>query len=888
METTQIRRKTFTYGKSRKQLHKQSIFDDPVIGEPQITTIDLPPYDGPGSMTTKKRNQDVSALGEHHPGSASGSPGPRQTSSLKADDIHDSSDSSSSQSSDRNGSVSSSILDILDSDEEACAQQLQPVEVKRRKITPLNSRPISTSNARMQKQNPPIATAPRQRQKRPIRIESVHSVQTANATPHGAHATQHDHVRTRNPRRTSSKKSPHVQDHTLLQTQKEVPRTPRARRTLQERDDRSQGVTSPSEIGLTLLRLTPDKSDRRTSIISNNGSATPRRVRQKLIDRLDAPAGGTTPHADHPRAENEVQDDLDQDLAAQQALSTKASGLALAGLADPPTLPKNSTTSDGRSKTTYAKERSHLSGMVDELDTITASQSSRSQNAILPAPGQLFHPDTAVASEANENDDASAANAVKSIHELRQAGINNRFERDLETLFEDLEPAASPSKASVIQALLQLIPKLKSQGFARQFVEIGMTSRLARCAQVDTDTVSAVLLILALSHLFQVDHVDLELLQPAFRAIAHLSSSILNSTQPFTTIVRDRKQNFSKALIRDLVIFSSTISIGDHRDEVCKTPCHIALGALEHSLQTFKRQKSMPPDLPIPLFNQLLSLLSSQCNAAAYQTKHKAMRATLSILEFSAVSRALQDRGRDEEADLNYQLLGDVVTRIVNSTAIEHTDVKGIALRLVVSLTNKEPDVCAALAGTDLIPAVFSIVKQDLPCLSESADKGDEFNHVKLDSVIMALGCLLNLVDCSIEARNRMYTSSSTSSSNVQWLVSAFNDRAGKATEVPLPFFCGRIKLSPIQATTIAQSEVLVAFGYMSMLLCTLCLEDSIYRHVAQSVHGKDVTLLCVEAEEFLDKLETVASLNPDDPATSTFNERFRSILVSLSARIIS
>jgi hypothetical protein len=67
------------------------------------------------------------------------------------------------------------------------------------------------------------------------------------------------------------------------------------------------------------------------------------------------------------------------------------------------------------------------------------------------------------------------------------------------------------------------------------------------------------------------------------------------------------------------------------------------------------------------------------------------------------------------------------------------------------------------------------------------------------------------------------------------------------------------------------------------MLLCTLCLDVNVCRFVAESIKGKDVTALCKEAQDFLDKLEKLASLNPDDPGT--FTERFRSILVSLTAQ---
>ena len=546
----------------------------------------------------------------------------------------------------------------------------------------------------------------------------------------------------------------------------------------------AQPVASPSQLGLTSLRLTPDKMDQHIHLGSNDDFVTPRRVRKRLTDRLDAPEGDSILPLSSPGSEKKIQ--LGEGLTTKRPLTPRSSTLATVDLADVHTPPRISKPVDARSRVTYAKERSHLSDMVDELEDLSAPQRSHSQAVIPPIAVRLFKPDATADPDPNDSDDASPATAVKSIHELRQAGINNRFERDLETLFEDIEPPSSPSKASRIQALLQLIQKLKDPSFARQFVEVGMTRRLARCALMDTDTdiASAVLLTLSLSSLLSLDHVSLEHLLTAFKAIVHLSPSLLINDQSFTKVVRDRRQNLSKALIRDLVEFSREMKVGDRREAISSTPQHVTLFALEYSLRNIRGQKTIPADLPVALFNQLLSLLSTLCENTASQNENQVITATLSILEYSAVSRASQTREGQKDTALDHRLLGAAVTRLMNRTTSEHVGVKSIALRLIVSLTNNEPVVCTALAETDLIPAVFFVVKQDLPSLSDSADSGDEFNNSKLDSVIMALGCLLNLADCSSEARKRMYTSSTLDSSNVQWLVSVFNDRAGKAAEV--------------------------------------------------------------------------------------------------------
>jgi len=139
MEMLQHRRKAVTYGKSRKRLQLESIFDDEDIRRTHIRLSTLPgQVSSQPSVTTKripdgievKGHQSILLHGQHS----------RLASPSNTNQSQVSSDSSNSQFSLPNGSTNFSMLDILDSDEEACAQQLQPVEFKRRKVTSLKKR----------------------------------------------------------------------------------------------------------------------------------------------------------------------------------------------------------------------------------------------------------------------------------------------------------------------------------------------------------------------------------------------------------------------------------------------------------------------------------------------------------------------------------------------------------------------------------------------------------------------------------------------------------------------------------------------------------------------------------------------------------------------------
>jgi hypothetical protein len=751
MDLLQNRRKVVTYGKSRRKLHIESIFGDQASSKSQIDARN--PFDQTVYKTsiTKKRNPIEIAIQQDEVISHSNGQDTRTASPNNIDHGNDSSDSSSSQSSQQDGSQSSSILDLLDSDDEACAQQLQPVEVKRRKITPLNTRPGPTIATRAQKSKPGTTTVARNKQKTKT-----------------SHATQR-------------RSTPSVLDAPSAPAERISPQTPKARRILQRTDERSRPIASPSQLGLTSLRLTPEKKEISSS--PEQRTITPRRVRQRLTDLLDAPETGAKSQAASPRSRHKTPVEMYESSTIDPTHDSKHPALTSASFADVSSSMKVSKVPDESFRFTYAKERSHLSDMVDEIEQLKSTQALNLEATVPVNSSNLLRPEAIASQDLEDSDDASAASVVKSIHELRQAGINNRFERDMETLFEDLEPRSSPSKALKVQALLQLNQQLKGANFARQFVEAGLTRRLARCAQLDTDTVSAVLTTFALSEVFPLDRVSPGDLLSAFQALVRLAPGMLIQTQPFHKVVIDRKQNLSKALTRDLVEFGKAVKVETLGNSVLWTPQSVALFVLEHLLRTIRKSRTVSIDLPTSLFNQILEILS--VSIEEYEAQRRLVEVALTVLEYSAVSSASRTHENQAETTTpNYSLLGDAVTRLMQCTSVEERNVKSIALRLVVSLTNDEPVVCTSLAETDLIPAVFSIIEQELPPLSESADSGDEFDASKLDSVIMALGCLLNLADCSSEARDRMYAPSKTGVSNVHWLVSMFNQRAGRAQDV--------------------------------------------------------------------------------------------------------
>ena len=85
---------------------------------------------------------------------------------------------------------------------------------------------------------------------------------------------------------------------------------------------------------------------------------------------------------------------------------------------------------------------------------------------------------------------------------------------------------------------------------------------------------------------------------------------------------------------------------------------------------------------------------------------------------------------------------------------------------------------------------------------------------------------------------------------------------------------------------TIDQTQILVAFGYISALLCTLCLSPLARDRISRNIKGDGLSQLLEAATTFLDHLQTVEeALESDGASPSGFTTRFRVVLDAVKQR---
>ena len=827
MEVTTSRRKAFTYGKASRKPLVHDLFDVGV--EFDACAGNTEEHNSSMSHTAKNTDPTTRCVGSiGHWGQSAGSPSPpRQLeyefpyTSLQA------------QASDDHASANGSPFDLLSSDEEASTKRSLS-QIKRRKITQSRSqanigRERQPGKSRLQAQE---LSARIERGQTEL-VDSKNRALFAKSTSHTTHnplaysrpAVKHtaQPVRTedglkasgtqrkiatektirakvaqtsKTTRATSPK--PLIRKHNSEILSREEPDWPASNDITPKRKRRPatnvDATPSPSNLELGALRLTPVRTPSSPTEIGrsragSHGSITPGRTKSRLVDKLDAPS--------EPDARSEGYFDLDTNLASGTKFHTlkgeaprqperPAHGerpLSMLQQTDS----SQSITAHSRPKPTYAKQRSHLSDMMDDVGSLVSSES---QQSVLSTNSQVSSFASQMELEPDDSDDPTTTGRLKSIHELRRAGASNRFDRDVELLMEDIEAGPTLSKALRLQALGQLIKRLRESAFLAHFVHGNFVYRLTACVSPKLDLLSAILFVVVIEQLAAADALTVKTLMRLFEATANLAPTMLKERRPLAKLANDRKQNLSKASVKDMAeleqyILEHGILQGHSNSSI--PPQLLALSVLQRTLKSLLGHYE-PVTIPTSLVAGALLAIQGRLPEIRNGTNSPAglevIKLALSWLELCCADHSGGIHSYVEQDKSFANTLADVTILPVDDAdadAVQHS-----VLRLVVSLSNNNPSICHGLSGSALARHIFAVIDEHFLRLAKAAEQEEALDDSKLDTVILALGCWLNFTDCDASIRASMLETVDGNPSQLERLLLIFNELVSQATEVHL------------------------------------------------------------------------------------------------------
>lgn len=610
-------------------------------------------------------------------------------------------------------------------------------------------------------------------------------------------------------------------------------------------NDSDASAASPSQLGLDHLKLeaeeSPEPSPIREPPAFQPGPTLPR-GRKRLIDRLDA-ASNQPPV----RAET-VATDFAKELERLHHGVGKEKPLPNS---ERPQLSRTGSSQGrqtyGRAKNTYAKERSHLSDMVDELDDMsTAGSQGASQQflaGLLPTgPSQL---QSQLELESDSSEDAPTFR-LKSIYELRQAGTNSRLEKEVEDLMADANPTGG-SKALRIQALMQIMRKMSQDGFAIFLSEYAL-DRFTAWSTLMKDKISKLLLGMVFWRLIQCSTTSPPRLKQIIQCVIANSSS-LPPLNTIAQIAKTRAENLSKSTVQDLIDFEQTVlseGLLPAYEGEGVIPAAITLGVLNDSLKKIIDAGTITP-LPQSSYAQIIALLQQVSQPSDDQVvKHVFVtKLALSLLQICA-GPLEQDLGLSQT---EYQALGDTLGDIIHRSLNVHESLVQSILHFAITLCNDRPEVCQAICQSSLTNPLMIIIRSRFLDMVNTAEDSQTVERTTLDSIILTLACLLNLTEHDHTVRRAFANSTldDSSTTHLSRLVDIYMEAAP------------RLKA----ASTMAQGSALVVVGYLSLLICNLCLDEQLWQVVSDQLHdGYSISDVVASAKELLIHLRTVENAN--------------------------
>ena len=189
----------------------------------------------------------------------------------------------------------------------------------------------------------------------------------------------------------------------------------------------------------------------------------------------------------------------------------------------------------------------------------------------------------------------------------------------------------------------------------------------------------------------------------------------------------------------------------------------------------------------------------------------------------------------------------------------------GIALRLCLNLTNNNPPNCDAFAMDNVISSILGLVVEGFRGLH--IDNAEDKRAEVLDTLLLALGLMINLAEHSDAVRKCCRTCSPTT---LPSLVGVFAEGQERAS----------------QADSMEESRSNVAYGYLAIFLGNVCLDKGARTVVRSRLPDQDMSALVQAIREFVAYNQKVDSQSLDGEDGSQVWTTFTERMVAVAARI--
>ncbi|KAI4215041.1 MAG: hypothetical protein LQ351_002355 [Letrouitia transgressa] len=452
--------------------------------------------------------------------------------------------------------------------------------------------------------------------------------------------------------------------------------------------------------------------------------------------------------------------------------------------------------------------------------------------------------------------DSSQSSTMRTIHELRETGGNVRQLGDLEALLDDIDGQQGLPNSLRRSQMLELVNRLQSSSYCRLFTDHGLEARLMASKWLKDDPILRPLLGAALLCLVAAPQSAQAFTSLGDNRVVELFGSLLDHHSNLVSLVQDKKLNMSKVARHEFQSIFHTLTRSNiwriaHPSKLSDRL--LGLQGLDHIVR-FKRKSGYKAEvLPRRALLRIVEILPISSPTDNFEENgietSLALALAVSILESSTAS----DVGVPEEL-WSDEALEHIIKLLPNLNKWPEVNLHGtrmLAFRLVLNLTNNSHRICEAFARVDVVTSIFDTIHTRFLELLDAENVHEEPEF--LDTLILSLGSLINLVEWSGTVLRLLIDLRKENLTYLEILLDLFQTGRSKIAEV------WQMKLGKQSASDLLRQDYLeksisfnVPFGYLSVLLCFVCVSGNAQELLHYRFEDQVLRDLHDAAEEFL------------------------------------
>ncbi|KAK3325636.1 wings apart-like protein regulation of heterochromatin-domain-containing protein [Apodospora peruviana] len=442
----------------------------------------------------------------------------------------------------------------------------------------------------------------------------------------------------------------------------------------------------------------------------------------------------------------------------------------------------------------------------------------------------------------DEDDETVNTGAVRSIHELRQAGANSRVADEMDDILDRIGSPSSGKPSSLRRgALLELAQKIKEKEFRRQFRNHSSDGGLFKSLTEEADVVSGYCIVAILTTLL-ASSVSTHLVQQVQEnGLSSLLSRLLREKTDIALLAKDRTQNVSRNGQTTLTTIKSSIlqlPIWEPISPSSLSPRTLALKSLDLIL----RQSTPSGDeiFTTEVTDRLFSILSSGgSNDVSWdfpaQQASSDFYLALYVLEGHSI-HAMQSRHSSRWTSRYLPAVADILQIAVRRPAAAFNDLESLTLRITINMTNNNAEACRLFVEKEMLRGLAESACGAFEVFLNSM-RGDTFLPKVHEAIIMMLGVMINFCVYYPPASQSLEESGDAAGSPLSRLIQVFADNHLKTSD----------------ADSMEKTQLNVALGYLSVLLGYLCLSYTIRRQFVAAQPKKNSQPLLDSINEFIE-----------------------------------